>query len=109
MRFLPNNFNKLQSLLAYIKLKPHIIFIHETWLNNNRKGEFNNLLNYVVISNNEIHSRDGGAAFYVDKTLSFGVRDDKSTMKEKICETLLIDAHFNKQERVTIGTFTDLL
>ena len=25
-------------------------------------------------------------------------------MKEKICETLFIDVHFNKQETVTIGT-----
>ena len=60
--------------------------------------------NYVFISNNRIHSRGGGVAFYVDDTLSFSVRDDISIMKEKICETLFIDVHFNKQETVTIGT-----
>ena len=98
------NFDKLQSLLANMKLKPHILFINETWLNNNQKGEFNNLSNYVFISNNRIHSRGGGVAFYVNDTLSFSVRDDISIMKKKICETLFIDVHFNKQETVTIGT-----
>ena len=43
IRSLPANSNKLQSLLANMKLKPHIISINETWLNNNQKGEFNNL------------------------------------------------------------------
>ena len=96
IRSLQANFNKLWSLPANMKLKPHIISINETWLNNNQKGEFNNLLNYVFISNNRIHSRDGGVAFYVDETLSFSVREDISIMKEKICETLFIDLHFNK-------------
>ena len=104
IRSLPANFNKLQSLLANIKLKPHIISINETWLNNNQNCEFNNLSNYVFISNNRIRSRGEGVAFYVDETLSFSVRDDISIMKEKFCETLFIDVHFNKQETVTIGT-----
>ena len=104
IRSLPANFDKLQSLLANMKLKPHILSINETWLNNNQKGEFNNLSNYVFISNNRIHSRGGGVALYVDDTLSFSVRDNISIMKEKICETLFIDVHFNKQETVTIGT-----
>ena len=104
IRSLPANFDKLQSLLANMKLKPHILSINETWLNNNQKGEFNNLSNYVFISNNRIHSRGGGVALYIDDTLSFSVRDDISIMKEKICETLFIDVHFNKQETVTIGT-----
>ena len=104
IRSLPANFDKLQSLLANMKLKPHILSINETWLKNNQKGEFNNLSNYVFISNNRTHSRGGGVALYVDDTLSFSVRDDISIMKEKICETLFIDVHFNKQETVTIGT-----
>ena len=62
IRSLPANFDKLQSLLANIKLKPHILSINETWLNNNQKSEFNNLSNYVFISNNRIHSRGGGVA-----------------------------------------------
>ena len=69
-RSLPANFDKLQSLLANMKLKPHILSINETWLNNNQKGEFNNLSNYVFISNNRLHSRGRGVAFYVDETLS---------------------------------------
>ena len=79
IRPLPANFDKLQSLLVNMKLKPHILSINETWLNNNQKGEFNNLSNYVFISNNRIHSRGGGVALYVDDTLSFSVRDDIST------------------------------
>ena len=104
IRSLPANFDKLQSFQANMKLKPHILSINETWLNNNQKGEFNNLSNYVFISNNRIHSRGGGVVFYVDDTLSFSVRDDISIMKEKICERLFIDVHFNKQETVTIST-----
>ena len=87
---MPAFFNKLQSLLANMKLKPHIISINENWLNNNQKDEFNNLSNYVFISNNRIHSRGGGVAFYVDETLSFSVPDDTSIRKEKICETPFI-------------------
>ena len=59
IRSLPANFDKLQSLLANMKLKPHIISINGTWLNNNQKGESSNLSNYVFISNNRIHSRGG--------------------------------------------------
>ena len=104
IRSLPANFNKLQSLLANMKLKLHIISINEIWLNNNQKGEFNNLSNYVYISNNRIHSRGGGVASYVDETLSISVRDGISIMKEKICETIFIELHFNKQETITIST-----
>ena len=32
IRSLPANFDKLQSLLANMKLKPHIVSINETWL-----------------------------------------------------------------------------
>ena len=60
--------------------------------------------NSVFISNNKIHSRGLGVAFYVDETLLFSVREDISIMKEKICKTLFIDLHFNKQVKVTIGT-----
>ena len=38
IRSLPANFDKLQSLLTNMKLKPHILSINETWLNNNQKG-----------------------------------------------------------------------
>ena len=104
VRSLPANFHKLQSLLANMKLKPYIVSINKTWLNNNQKGEFNNLSNYVFISNNKIYIRGGGVAFHVDETLSFSVRDDISIMKEKICEALFINLHFHKHETITIGT-----
>ena len=32
------------------------------------------------------------------------MRDDPTIMKEKICETLLVDIRFNKSETITIGT-----
>ena len=69
IKSLPTNFNKFQILLANMKLKPLIISINEIWLNNNEKGEFNNVLNYVFVSNNRMHSRGGGVVFYVDETL----------------------------------------
>ena len=102
-RSLPGSFNKLQSLLAKKKLKPHIISINETWLNSNQKSEFNNLSNYVFISNNRVHSRGGGIVFYVDETLLLSVCDDISIMK-KIREILFIDWHVKNQETITIGT-----
>ena len=48
MRSLPANFNKFQSLLANVELKPHIVSITESWLNNNKNGEFSNLSNYAL-------------------------------------------------------------
>ena len=78
IRSLPANFDKLQSLLTNMKLKPHIIFINETWLNNNQKVNLTTCRTMSLFP--IIEYRGGGVAFYVDDTLSFSVRDDISTV-----------------------------
>ena len=52
------NFDKLQSLLADMKLKPYIISINETWLITTKMVN-STTYNYVFISNNRIHSKSG--------------------------------------------------
>ena len=45
------NFIQLESLINCLPQKPHVIFINETFLQQNEEGFFNNVEGYNFISN----------------------------------------------------------
>jgi len=51
IRSLAANFTKLQTFISFLKIKPYIISINETWLYDNRQGDFNSLFAYTFVSN----------------------------------------------------------
>ena len=104
IRSLPANFAKLQTLISSLHIKPPIISINETWLQQNQQGEFNSFSDYTFISNCKKEHKGGVVALYIKNNFSFCIRDDMTVMKDKLIESLFIDVHLNKKETVTIGT-----
>ena len=113
VRSLAINCDKLKLLLSSMKLKPHIISLNETWLKQNQMGEFNNLLDYVLITNSRKQSTGGGVGFYIKQNLSYCISDKYSIMNDKIFESLFVDIFLNtgtrKKDKLTIGTISKTL
>ena len=70
-KLLPDNvtyFAKLQTLISSLLIKPHIISINETWLQQNQQSEFNSFSDYTFISN--CRKKQEGMWHYISKTIS---------------------------------------
>ena len=87
-----------------MKIKPHIIFINETWLKGDQNGDYNSLFDYVLVTNCRKDDKGEGVALYIQSGLSFCVREELKVMKEKIFESSVIDVYFSKTEILTVGT-----
>uniref|UniRef100_UPI000521885F uncharacterized protein LOC104265527 n=1 Tax=Ciona intestinalis TaxID=7719 RepID=UPI000521885F len=94
----PNNFAKLEALIASLNFKPDIVSITETWIVENQPGHYNNLQGYSFISNNRSKYRGGGVGLYIKSNLNFHIKQCTSIMEEKIFESLFVtleDISFN--------------
>ena len=64
------NFIQLESLINCLPQKPHVIFINETFLQQNEEGFFNNIEGYNFISNSRKEFWCGDIA-YIKSELIF--------------------------------------
>ena len=106
VRSLPINYNTLK-LLSSMKLKPHIS-LNKTWLKQNQTREFNNLLDYVLITNFRKQNTGGGVGFYIKQNLFNSIIDKYTIMTDKIFESLFVYIFLNtgtqKKDKFTTGT-----
>ena len=85
------NFTKFQAFLQNLSVKPSIIAINETWINDSSKGPFSKLKGYKFVQNNMHDHVGGGVAFYVAEHLHFSKIDSLSTMHEKVFESIFVN------------------
>jgi len=62
-----------------LKIKPHIISIHEAWLYDNQQGDFNSLFDYTFVSNYRKEHKGGGVALHIKNEFSFYIRQSEIT------------------------------
>ena len=92
MRSLVNNanFTKLEALLSFMRYKPDIIYISETWKTSLSSGAFLNLPGYKFVHNSRLHFTGGEVALYVKDTIRFHVLTELITMLKKLFESAFI-------------------
>ena len=105
MRSLVNNanFSKLEALLSFMRYKPDIISISETWLTPLSSGAFLNLPGSRFVDNSLLHFKVGGIALYVKDTIRFYVLTELTTMHEKLFESIFIKLEL-QNESILCGT-----
>ena len=86
-----NNFAKFEALLEKITIKPMVIALTETWINDSSSGPYSNIKGYNFVQNNRKKCNGGGVAFYVADHIHFTKNDNLSIMKEKSFESLFLD------------------
>ena len=74
--------SKLESLLYFLKIKPSIIPITETWFKPNQPGMYNNLFDYTFVWNPRLEFKGVGVGMYNNKLFSFTLRNDLCIMNE---------------------------
>ena len=99
-----NNFSRFQAFLQSLSVKPMIIALNETWINDLSQGPYSKLKGYKFIQNNRHINAGGGVAFYVADHLHPTKLHSLYIMKEKSFESLFISVDINGKEDVIFGT-----
>jgi hypothetical protein len=74
-RSLKKNLNHVIELLSVIKLKPSIIALTETWLQDGDE-HFLSIPTYTILSAPRVNRRGGGVGFFVSNNVDYFVRTD---------------------------------
>ena len=99
IRSLNANFDKLHNFINSAKIKPDIIGVSETWINNDRPF-IKHLPGYDFIFENS-PSNSGGVAFFISNKLFFTVKPWNLNVNN--CEDIWIEIKLPSKKLLTIG------
>jgi hypothetical protein len=85
------NFTKFQAFLQNLSVRPMIIALTETWINDSSTGPFSKIRGYKFFHNNRHDHVGGGVAFYIADHLHATKIDSLCVMKEKVFESLFLN------------------
>ena len=89
VRSLPKNIDKLSVFVGQLTIKPNVIAITETKLNNANYNVNLNLTGYVFIHKIS-QTRAGGVGFYINEELSYSCQDDNINLNLNFVEDMWI-------------------
>ena len=98
-----DNFTRFQTLIYSLPIKPHLIAVNETWINQKNKGPQSNVEGYTFIHNSRKINEGGGVGLYLLNHLNFTLRNDLNIMNEKTFESIFVDVYIGNRT-ITVGT-----
>ena len=103
VRSLKNKFDDFYKYLGSLKINFSLIGISETWLTDNSANLYD-ISGYKFLNVNRKNKVGGGVGLYIKDHIQFKVREDLSTAKEDIVETLFIEFKTNgKADPIIVG------
>ena len=98
-----DNFTKFQCFLENLSVRPMVIALNETWVNDLSKGPYSKLKGYKFVQNHRHTNLGGGVAFYIADHLHSTKIDSLCFMKEKVFESLFLNIDINGKD-IVFGT-----
>ena len=94
---------ELYNLLSNLKIKPNIIGISETRVQRGKQAIINISLPNYVYEHTATESGKGGTRLYIDKNITYNLRNDLNIYENKMVESTFIKTLNNKQKNMIIG------
>ena len=96
VRSIKNKFDDFCTYLHSLKINFSLIGISETWITDNTANLYD-ISGYKFINVNRKNKVGGGVGMYIKDHIQYKVREDLSTAKEDILETLFIEFKTNNK------------